>query len=429
MTEEGEFLFDTYIRQILEKPGFVKRLNEEMLQIYLTLTYPGGEDTFFEGVKKLMPGHFLVFENGKLTIQPYWTPEFCPDESRSLEEYTEEIHQTVEEILEEIDEDGTETFLSSGVDSSYLLAMSKAENVHSCGYAREAYDESQLAQQTADMLGRNFCRHEVTPEEYFAEIPYFCENMEQPLGDASGVVFALACQEVAKSTKVCYSGEGCDEFFAGYQMYNNADRYKEHLAEFYAGNTMIMKEEEKRELLLHYKEDFHPVQLLGGLYEEIRDYDPLSKMLRVDISMWLEGDIYLNVDKMSTACGLEVRMPFTDLRLFDIASKIPAKYKLNEKGNKYAFRMAANKVLPEEIAFRKKIGFVVPIRYWLADERYNQDVKEKLFGESAAKFFRREKIEEIFRAYTGGETDLWRKIWTIYIFLVWYDIYFVQEKY
>ncbi len=117
-------------------------------------------------------------------------------------------------------------------------------------------------------------------------------------------------------------------------------------------------------------------------------------------------------------------MPLTDRRIFDIASRMPSRFKVNEEQNKVAFRTAAAKVLPEEIAFRKKLGFVVPIRIWLADERYNSDVRRRLQSESCARFFRLEEVQAIFDEYTGGNSDLWRKVWTIYTFLVWYDEYF-----
>ena len=149
--------------------------------------------------------------------------------------------------------------------------------------------------------------------------------------------------------------------------------------------------------------------------------------LNVDIQIWLEGDIYLNVDKMSTAAGLEIRMPLTDRRVFDIASRMPARFKVNEEQNKVAFRTAAAKVLPDEIAFRKKLGFIVPIRIWMADDRYNQDVKAKFNSEYAAEFFDVDEIKKIFDEYVNGNSDLWRKVWTIYTFLVWYEEYFIKR--
>ena len=424
-TADGKLLYGTTIRKIMEQPGFVKELNEEMLQLYLSLTYVAGENTFFRGLKKLLPGRYLVWQNGKLTIERYWMPQFHPDNSRTLEQWADEIHTTIGEIMPEVKtkEEYAESFLSGGVDSSYVLAMSDVETTDSCGYDEERFDESGLAKQTADILGRKNLRCRITPEEYFAVVPYVMYNMEQPLGDASAIAFAIACRETAKHTKICYSGEGADEFFGGYNMYRNAERYGENLKTFYVGNTNIMKEDEKKRILKKYD----PIELARGIYEETEGLDPLTKMSDVDIQIWLEGDIYLNVDKMSLAAGLEIRMPLTDRRIFDIASRMPSEYKVNEEQNKVALRTAAAKVLPEEIAFRKKLGFIVPIRIWMADDRYNADVRRLFASDIAEKFFHVEEIRAIFDEYVGGNSDNWRKVWTIYTFLVWYEEYFVKR--
>ena len=428
-TADGKLLYGTMIRSIIEQPGFVKELNEEMLQLYLSLTYVAGENTFFRGLKKLLPGRYLVWQEGRLTVERYWKPEFHPDESKTLEEWADEIHDTVKEVMAEVktEDEIAESFLSGGVDSSYVLAMSDAETADTCGYEEERFDESVLAVETAKLLGKNIERSVITPEQYFAIVPYVMYNMEQPLGDASAIVFALGCQATAKHTKLCYSGEGADEFFGGYNMYRNAERYGENLKTFYVGNTNIMKEEEKKKILKRYDPDVLPIELAAGIYEETEGLDPLTKMSDVDIQIWLEGDIYLNVDKMSEAAGLEIRMPLTDLRIFDIASRMPSRYKVDEEQNKVAFRTAARKVLPEEIAFRKKLGFIVPIRIWMADDRYNQDVREKFHSEMAAKFFNLDEIDAIFDDYVDGNSDNWRKVWTIYTFLVWYEEYFVKR--
>jgi asparagine synthase (glutamine-hydrolysing) len=428
LTENG-ILFGTTIREIMVQDGFKKVLNDKLLQIYLTMTYTTGDETFFEGVKKLLPGRIMTYKNGEINITRYWRPEFKPDFSKTLEEWADEIHSTVKTIMAEVkDEDEyVESFLSGGVDSSYVLAMSDAKFANSCGYDDSRLDESGLAKETADILKRNFNRCLITPEAYFSIVPYVMYNMEQPLGDASAVAFALGCIGTAKGTKICYSGEGADEFFGGYNMYRNAERYGDNLKTFYVGNTNIMKEDEKKAILKKYYEDFLPIDLVKDIYSENEHLDPLSKMTDVDIQVWLEGDIYLNVDKMSRAAGLEVRMPLTDLRIFDIASRIPAELKVNEEQNKVALRTAASKVLPDEIAFRKKLGFVVPIRMWMADERYNSDVKAKFNSEIAEKFFNVKEINAIFDEYIGGNSDNWRKVWTIYTFLVWYEEYFIKR--
>lgn len=428
-TADGTLLYGTSIRKIMEQPGFVKELNEEMLQLYLSLTYVAGEDTFFRGLRKLMPGRYLTWQEGELRIVRYWMPEFHPDHSKSLEDWADEIHTTLQEIMPEVKsaDETAESFLSGGVDSSYVLAMSDIDMTDSCGYEEERFDESKLAKHTADILGRKNARCLITPEAYFGAVPDVMYNMEQPLGDASAIVFALGCKATAEHTKICYSGEGADEFFGGYNMYRNAERYGESLKTFYVGNTNIMKEDEKQKILKKYDPDVLPIELAERIYAETEGLDPLTKMSDVDIQIWLEGDIYFNVDKMSTAAGLEIRMPLTDTRIFDIASRMPSKYKVNEEQNKVAFRTAAANVLPEEIAFRKKLGFIVPIRIWMADERYNQDVQDKFHSEMAAKFFCVDEINGIFNDYIGGNSDNWRKIWTIYTFLVWYEEYFVKR--
>ena len=428
-TEDGELLYGTMIRDIIDQPGFKKELNEEMLQLYLSLTYVAGENTFFRGLKKLLPGRYLIWQDGKLEIHRYWKPEFHPDESKTLEDWADEIHNTLKEIMPEVKtaDEKVESFLSGGVDSSYVLAMSDAEQADSCGYEEERFDEAVLAEKTAQLLGRKFSRSIITPEQFFDIVPYVMYNMEQPLGDASAIVFTLGCNATAEHAKICYSGEGSDEFFGGYNMYRNAERYGENLKNFYVGNTNIMKEDEKQKILKKYDPDVLPIELARGIYEETEGLDPLTKMSDVDIQIWLEGDIYLNVDKMSTAAGLEIRMPLTDRRIFDIASRMPSRFKVNEEQNKVAFRTAAAKVLPEEIAFRKKLGFIVPIRIWMADERYNQDVQRLFHSDIAEKFFDVDAINAIFDEYVGGNSDNWRKVWTIYTFLVWYEEYFVKR--
>lgn len=427
--KDGRLLYGINIRDIMEQEGFEKKLNQKMLQIYLTMTYTTGEETFFEGVKKLLPGRCLIYKDKKTEIKRYWKPYFKPDDSKTVDQWADEIHRTVKQVMSEVKEEGeyVESFLSGGVDSSYVLAMSDAPRCNSCGYDDERLDESGLALKTAEILKREFNRCLITPEEYFSAVPYVMYNMEQPLGDASAVAFALGCIATAKNTKICYSGEGADEFFGGYNMYRNATRYGDNLKTFYVGNTNIMKEDEKKKILKKYYEDFLPIDLVKEIYKENENLDPLSKMQDVDIQVWLEGDIYLNVDKMSRAAGLEVRMPLTDLRVFDIAARMPSKYKVNEEENKVALRTAASKVLPVEIAFRKKLGFVVPIRMWMADSRYNGDVIEKFNSSFAEEFFNIDEINAIFNEYIGGNSDNWRKVWTIYTFLVWYEEYFIKR--
>lgn len=426
-TKDGRLLIGTSIAEILSQPGFEKELNESMLQLYLSMTYVPGENTFYKGLNKLMGGCSLTFKEGKLSIHRYWSPQFAPDESKSLEDWAEEIHKTVAEIIPETfdEDDYVESFLSGGVDSSYLAAMSDHVKVtNSASFEDKKFDESYLAAETARVLGKENRKCVVSPEEYRAAIPKVVRWLEQPLGDASTIVLALACERVREHTAICYSGEGIDEFFGGYKIYKTAEKYGETVRTHYIGNTNIIKEDEKKRLLQHYDESVYPLALMDDVYKYLNSDDPLTWMMAIDIRIWLEGDIYFAIDKLGLGSGLEVRMPFTDLRMFDIASRLPSNLKVTQDADKIAFRHAAAKVLPEEVAFRTKMGFPVPIRLWLAEEDFARDIREKFEGEAAGRYFHREEILALLDSFLGGEDMLWRKVWTIYIFLVWYEVCF-----
>ena len=429
VTDECKFLHGSDINKLVNNKLYSKSVDEDVLQIYLSLSYVGGENTLFKGIKKLMPGHYLIWKNGEVLLKRYWKPVYSFDNKKSIDDYALEIHNTFKKIIDEEKDDNeyVESFLSSGVDSSYVLAMSDVSVANTCGYKDSSFDESGLAKDTAKLLNRNIDCCYITPEMYFSMVPYVVYNMGLPLGDASSIAFAIGCKEVSKKAKICYSGEGADEFFGGYNIYRNAFKYKDNLNEFYVGNTNIMNEDLKKIILKNYNSRVLPINVLKKVYRDYKDLDSFTMMCNVDIHIWLEGDIFLNVDRMSNACGLEVRVPLADRRIFDIASSVPVEYKINDNYNKVVLRTAASKVLPEEIAFRKKIGFSVPIRVWLADSRYNSDVIEKINSDYAKKFFNVDEVNKIFNDYINGESDKWRIIWAIYMFLVWYDEYFIKR--
>jgi asparagine synthase (glutamine-hydrolysing) len=429
LTRENLLLHGNDIPEILGQKGFVRTLNHRTLQSYLTFSYAAGEETFFAGLKKLMPGHYLIWQSGRLQLVRYWKPDFQPDFRRSAEQWSDAIHSTLQQILrdEETPEETVETFLSGGVDSSYLLAMSGAVRANSVGFEDARWDESALAEDTSRRLGVPFLRTRISPQEYFEAIPCVMHHLAQPLGDASAVAFALGCRAAAAHTRICYSGEGADELFGGYYGYESAERLAGDPENLYLGCTVLLSEDEKRSLLTEYDPRVRPAALVEKIYRETASSERLSRMLAVDLQLWLEGDIYLNADKMSTAFGLELRLPLSDLRMFELARRMPAGSKVDGTHYKYAFRLAAAKVLPPEIAFRKKAGFPVPIRGWLADPRYNRPVRAMLQGPIATKFFNAPALKGLWERFIDGETDLWRPIYAIHAFLVWYSLFFPED--
>ncbi len=421
---DGELLCSGDINEIAADPRVEKRLNKRMLQQYLFYGYPIGDETFYEGVCKLCPGHYAVWDGKNITVTRYWQPVFTPDHSKTDDEWAEEIAAVVDEILSEERADTAlpykESFLSGGVDSSYLLAASDAQYANTVGYAESGFDESTLARDTAAVLGKGFRAKQIAPDEFFARIPETVDKMGQPLGDASAVAFSLGCAAVAEHAKVVYSGEGIDEFFGGY----NAHSRQLPSDWVYLTCSHIMSEDVLRALMKDFDENVHAADPVMPFWNATEGQDDLSRKLTIDISLWLEGDIYLNTDRTSTANGVELHTPFSDLRLFNVASRIPAEHKFSHDQNKYAFRKAAAGKLPDEVAFRKKVGFPVPIRKWLADPAYNQPIADKLFGESSQLFFNQDELRDWWTRYLDGEEFLWNRLYAVYAFLLWYDLKF-----
>ena len=412
------------IDEIAADPRVGKRLDRGTLQRYLFYGYPIGEDTFYQGIKKLPAGHFLLWEGGRATVRRYWRPVFEPQEGRSAEDWAQEIREVIGTILAEEREDPAlpykESFLSGGVDSSYLLAASDAAFANTVGYQEPGFDESPLAEETAALLGRGLRIKTIRPREYFDQIPLVMDKLGQPLGDASAVAFSLGCAAAAEHAKVIYSGEGVDEFFGGY----NAHRRSLPAGAPYLTCSRVMPEELVRRLLLDADEAQDDAQLAVSRWEETQGMDEFSRKLAVDISLWLDGDIYLNTDRTSAARGVELHTPLSDLRFFDVARRVPANMKLREGQNKYVFRLAAAGFLPDRVAFREKVGFAVPIRRWMADGRFRGEIEGTLFGETSRRFFRQEVLREIWAAYLDGQDALWNRLYAIYAFLVWHGLKF-----
>lgn len=411
------------ISEIAADPRIVKRLNKRMLQQYLFYGYPIGSETLYEGIYKLMPGHYVEWDGKTAELHRYWKPVFEPDHSKSLDQWADEIKSVITQIFDEERNDSEfpykESFLSGGVDSSFLLAASDAvyaNTVGYYGYEDTGFDESSLAEQTAKVLGKGFRKRMISAEEFFERIPTVVEKMGQPLGDASAVAFSIGCSAVREHTKVVYSGEGIDEFFGGYNAHKTPMRPD---WKYYLTCSHIMSEDVIRSIMKDFDENVRASDPVEAIWNETEGQDELSRKLTTDVSLWLEGDIYLNTDRTSTACGVELHTPFSDLRLFNVARKIPSEMKFMNNQNKFVFRKAANSLLPDEVAFRKKVGFPVPVRKWLAEERFNKPIFDMLSGTTSQKYFNTDELVSMWNRFLGGEEFLWNRIYAIYAFLLW----------
>lgn len=428
LTEGGELLFSDDIREIAKHPDYKRALNPHALRVYLMLGYPAGTGTLFAGIEKLGAGHWLTFHGGKITLERYYKLTYAPDESRSEADWMEAIEKTA---LEVIAEDQThpqyanaESFLSGGVDSSYLLALSGLSSACSIGYADNAYDESRLAQHTAELLERNFRKRMVTKELYFDTIPKVVSALGLPLADVSSIVFYLGCEDVASRTSLCFSGEGADELFAGYWLYQRANELAWEDGPLHLGCSGAMTQECAELLLLDKLPEFSCEPLVRDIYKETKDSEHLSRLLAMDVSLFLEANIMFGLSRSSAAHGLQVRTPFADRRMFELAAKIPSDLKLHDGVGKYILRCSAEKRLPHEIAFRKKVGFSVPVCPWMREPEIRKRMEEVLFGETSKMVFCQGRLARWWNTYQNGDDSLRSLVFAVYIFLIWYEMWF-----
>ena len=460
--EEGELLFGSEIKSFLDHPGFHKALNEDQLSLYLSYQYSPGEDTFFRGVKKLLPAHCLTWQGGEVKIERYWQPAFTPDEGPALAEWEQAIADAMTESVaaHKIADVEVGSFLSSGVDSSYMAALAKVDKTFTVGFANKQYDETDFAKEFSAHIGVKNYAYRITPEEYWANLGRIQYHMDEPLADAASVALYFVNREAAKQVKVCLSGEGADEFFGGYNIYkepftvswydklplwlrravgaaasvlppvpgvNFLVRRGRPLEERYIGNTNLMGERRKRQLLKNYTGRILPTDLSRPYFEQTRGQDAVTRMEYCDLNLWMVGDILLKADKMSMANSLELRVPFLDRKVFDLACRIPTSCKVNAAQTKIAMRGAAEKTIPPKTADKKKLGFPVPVRAWLREEKYAAILREAFASEAAEKFFNTAALNKMLDQHLSGKRDNWRQLWCVFIFLVWYDEYFVKR--
>ena len=425
----GTFLYGSNIGDVVGDGRTQEAIDREALQCYLMLGYPAGEKTLYEGVKKLMPGHYLIFDGAQCRVQPYYELSFQPDFSRTEEQWVHDIEQTLKSILAEDAETlasgGSCSFLSGGVDSSYLLALSGARHAYGIGYDETGYSEAQLAAETAKKLNVEFTEARITPDLFFSAIPRIVRAAGLPVADASTTALLLGCEQVAREHSYCLSGEGADELFAGYHIYRRAEELGKTGEPWHFGCSGVMDEDTARRLLM--LECSYPVEdLVRGVYDATESSERLSRLQAIDCALWLEGDILFGANAASRASGLKLLFPYADRRMVDLACRIPATLRLKDDCGKYILRKAAQKRLPHEIAFRRKVGFSVPICPWMRDESRRHDIEAVLFSSDSALFFNREQIQRFWNSFLNGNDVLWKIVYTVYVFLIWYRECFLR---
>ncbi|HIV25042.1 MAG TPA: asparagine synthase (glutamine-hydrolyzing) [Candidatus Scatomonas pullistercoris] len=457
-------VYGSEIKCLLAFPGFRKELNQNALDSYLSFQYVVPPETLYRGIFCLPPAHWMRCRNGKIILRRYWEPRFCPDEKMTLEEAADRIEAAFQNSVEahKISDVEVGCFLSSGVDSSWAASYFSGQKAFTVGFdAGSHYNEIWWAKKVAQEKQLCHTCRLIGSDEFFSVLPQILNYLDQPLADPACVALYFVSELASRQVKVVLSGEGADELFGGYRIYHmpasnsmyqkmvpawlrravgEAARYfpdirgrdflvraSRPLEETFIGNASMFSLAEKRCLLRRPEETRDPSVLCRPYYRRAGELDAVTKMQYLDLHLWLVGDILLKADRMSMANSLELRVPFLDREVFQAASVIPEKWKVTENTTKYAMRVAAERHLPKNTAEKPKLGFPVPIRLWLKEEKYYGMVREEFSSEAAGRFFRQGELLRLLERHVRGREDLSRKIWTVYMFLLWYRVCFLKK--
>ncbi len=452
------FMFGSEIKSFLKHPHFKKELNRNALEQYLSFQYSPYLETFFKGVYKLPPAHYFIYENDQIKIKKYYEIKFEEKKDLSLEEWVENIEQVFLNSVKahKISDVEVGSLLSSGIDSSYIASSAEVDKTFTVGFSQNGYNEISYAKDLSNYLGIKNFNKIITEYEWWETFNKVQYQMDEPLADPSAVALYFACNEASKHVKVILSGEGADEIFGGYNVYkdpvdnaayeklpfilrhfialifslfgerkgfNYFIRRGQKIEDRFIGNAYIFKKKQRDKILRNPTLKEGPQSICKQFYDMVKHKDDVTKMQFLDLNMWLPGDILLKADKMSMANSVELRVPFLDRKVLELATKIPRNFRVNKKNTKYALRLAALKKIPAKVASKKKLGFPVPIRVWLAQERYYSLVRNKFESEVAMEFFNKDEIIKLLDQHAAGKKDNSRKIFTIFTFLTWHDIF------
>ena len=465
---DGLFLFGSEIKSFLAHPGFRKELNEQRLPEYLSIEYIPNEETMFKNVYKLPGAHMFTWKAGQMEVKRYYDIRYHIDEAPTLEEWEQRITDTFAESVaaHQIADVEVGCFLSSGVDSSFVVNEVAKGTPHvksfSVGYTEEKYSELPYAQAFSREIGVPNISNLVDADQFFAANRVIQWYLDEPMPNPAEVPLYFLAQNARKYVKVVLSGEGADELFGGCPMYCQAVHFMDYekkvpapirraagavaarLPEFKGKHFLVRGAMEpwQRYMRANYvfaspkdrdrylKKDYHarrPEEYFKPYFDRVADLDEPTQLQWVDMHTWMLYDILLKADRMSMANSLELRVPFLDREMLELALSIPQRYRSGKEQTKIALRGAALRQMPDSVAKRKKLGFPVPLNDWLRQEKYAAMVREKFTGPVAEQFFDTEELCKLLEDHVAGRAKNMTKIWSFYSFILWYELYFVNE--
>lgn len=457
------FFFGSECKSFLPHPAFKKELNGDALKLYLTFQYSALNESFFKGVYRLLPGHYFLHRDGITEFYSYAKLTFDP-ENMPLEERTKQIRETVSRSVEahQISDVEVGAFLSGGIDSSVITALSRPDKTYSVGFEREGFNETHEAQELCKELGLKNYSKVITAQEFFDVLPTVQYFADEPNANLSTVPLYFLSRLAAQDVKVVLSGEGADELFAGYETYHTTRLFRawrkmpkfmrkaaaaaasrlpkfhgqgflkkaaKEVREYFVGQAFIFDNDEaERVLAPKYRSVLTWRDVTGPYFDAVEDADDLIKMQYLDLHLWQPLDILRKADRMTMANALELRVPYLDREVWAVARAIPSSQKMRGKMvTKYPLRMAAVPLLPDDWVNRPKAGFLVPFIAWLREEKYYNWAKEIINREYVSEFFDRDYLLDLLERHYSGKEKTHRKLYTVLSFLIWYQVYFPEK--
>ena len=472
-TTEAGTVFASEMKCILEMAdeiGLELNLDRRAIEHYVDLQYVPEPESLHAHIRRVDSGCTVTLRPGEdVVAERYFKPRFPVQQVKQGEE--QQLFNRIAEALEDsvakhMRADVTVgSFLSGGIDSTAIATLAKRYNpdllTFTTGFEREGYSEVDVAAESAEAIGVEHIVKIVSPEEYAESIPKIMWYLDNPVADPSLVPLYFVAQEARKHVKVVLSGEGADELFGGYTIYKEPlslapfekipsplrrglgklsqvlpegmkgksllNRGSMTMEERYYGNARSFNFEQMQRVIPWAKREWDHREVTAPIYAQSEDFDPVARMQHLDLFTWMRGDILVKADKINMANSLELRVPFLDKEVFKVAESIPYDLKISHGTTKYALRKAMEQIVPAHVLHRKKLGFPVPMRHWLAGDELYGWAQDTINESQTEDIFNKKEVLEMLKEHRDGVSDHSRRLWTVLSFMIWHGI-FVEKR-
>ena len=469
--EPGRLLFASELKSLLSLPGLPREVDPAAVDEYLTYQYVPHPNCILKGYRKLPPGHFAQWHEGKLEVKPYWRPDFAQEINITEKDAAERLRELLESAvtMRMRSDVPLGAFLSGGVDSSLIVALmqkNSAEPVKtfSIGFPVAEFDETKYARKVAEHLKTDHHELQVTPDAV-SILPKLAWHYDEPFADSSAIPTWYVSQMTREHVTVSLSGDGGDELFAGYPRYRAAaiagmfdylgpvrsllaarfwqrlpasSRQKSRLRQFKRFSEALSLSparryfdwisifNETRRAAMYSDEflaelpDSDPFVFLNSAWKKMKGRDAVTTASLTDLITYLPCDLMTKVDIASMAHSLECRAPFLDYRVVEWAASLPCRLKYRGGKGKRLLRAALGDLLPKEIWTRKKMGFGVPLDHWFRNELKPLTHDLLLSADTkSSRFFRREAVKSLVEQHEKQQFDHSARLWALVMLEMW----------